>query len=173
MSFGEFLSKIAIVVSGWSWYSTGLLSPVAAIVIFAVLLIASFWHDDWFVTQRVGRLYWTFGTLWLLCVSLSHLFNWIATEVSSTIFMTSMQATAAGFLPALVIQTIMVISEQLGTVVYNVGAKVINDFRGQNPTHYHCSVCNAVIPNGYVCNCTQQAVVYPSNLTDVQPRAGR
>ena len=82
MTFGEFLTKLAIIATAWSTWKSELFVFRTAIIFAVVLLLLSFWRDANLRQRGIVRMLPPFGVVWLMStagfLTLTHGIGWLA-----------------------------------------------------------------------------------------------
>lgn len=111
MTFGELLTKIAIVATAWSTWKSGLFVERTAIVFAATLLLLSFFRDSNLRRRGIVRMVPTFGSVCLASVAmflfLTEGYRWAC----HLVFMKPEESIMGGCWTALAVQCIAVFCE--------------------------------------------------------------
>jgi len=113
--FGEFLTKLAIVVTGIVFTTTGFVNPVIAFLLTGLALILSFNRDSYLRTfgsylRLTGkpRMLPTLGTLWLISMLILHLFSAFVSLSGGTKFMAPVHLTLTACVVAFFVRVICI-----------------------------------------------------------------
>jgi len=135
MLFGEFLTKVAIVVTCWSFMKEGMLSLNMASALVLVFLILSLGRDQNLRRRGIVRMMPNYGTIWLLSMSLLHVTVWACGKFINFSILDPLRCTSIASLTALVYSTYGVLCEtavrKTYCMVFNCGEGELDRVQGR------------------------------------------
>ena len=117
MSTPEFLTKVFLVVGGWSWWFNGFCSGLCAFCTTSILLLLSFGRDERLRQRKQKRFSLNFGEMWLVafCVTFA-VMSFLGHLISKTI-LTFPQILASASLQAGAWSVLSIMSETVANVL--------------------------------------------------------
>jgi len=135
MRLGELLTKIAIVVTGWSFMKEHMLSTNVAAMIVVVALILSLGRDQNLRSRGIVRMMPNYGSIWLLSMALLHFTVWACGKFINFIILDPLRCTSIASLTALVYSTYGVLCEtavrKTYCMVFNCGEGELDRVQGR------------------------------------------